>query len=154
MERGKPFEPGNSFGRGRPKGSKNQATLEREALLDEFGAAVTKKCISEALKGRDVPLRLCMERLAPPARHQAIAFKLPPIRTPADIPRASAAVFKAVADGNITAEQAEALMRLLETHQRLAGVGELHQRIEALERGATASAALEPVSDSEGVHNA
>jgi hypothetical protein len=147
MKLGKPFEPGNSFGRGRPKGSKNQATLEREALLSEFGSAILKKCISEALKGRDVPMRLCMERLAPPARHQAIAFKLPSIRTPADVSRASAAVWKAVSDGNITIEDAEALMRVLEAHQRLAEVGEIHHRIEALECRATASAALEPVRD-------
>lgn len=32
----KPFEPGNDFGKGRPKGSKNLSTLFRDALELEF----------------------------------------------------------------------------------------------------------------------
>src|SRR5215211_5892366 len=42
MQRGKPFEPGNKIGHGRAKGSKNHATLEREALLNQFAPAIMK----------------------------------------------------------------------------------------------------------------
>ncbi len=45
-------------------------------------------------------------------------------------------------------------MRVLETHQRLVGVGELHHRVEALESGASAGTALEPVRNSEDIDNA
>jgi hypothetical protein len=36
MTRGRPFEPGNKFGRGRPKGSRNKRTAEAQALFDEY----------------------------------------------------------------------------------------------------------------------
>ena len=147
MQRGKPFEPGNTSGRGRPKGSRNKATLDREALLDEFGAAITRKCVAEALKGDKSALRLCMERLLPPARHQTAAFKLPSIRSTADLPHASAAVLKAVADGTVSAQEGETFVRMLETHQRLLESQELASRIEALEHQGETGTAVELVDE-------
>lgn len=150
MKRGTPFEPGNTAGLGRPKGSRNKATLDREALLDEFGAAITRKCLAEALKGEKSAMRLCMERLVPLARHQPVPFKLPAIRLVSDLPRASAAVVKAAADGTLSVQDAEAFQRILEHHRQFLGTHELASRIEALEQKAVSGTALELVPEGQG----
>ena len=39
MTRGRPFQPGNRFGHGRPKGSPNQKSLQARKLFEEHSAA-------------------------------------------------------------------------------------------------------------------
>jgi hypothetical protein len=107
MQRGKPFEPGNKIGHGRPKGSKNRPTVEREALFEEFAPALIKKCISEALKGNNTALKLAMERTIPPAKPSNPVFKLPPIRSAADLLLASASVLKAMGAGDLSPQEGE-----------------------------------------------
>ena len=147
MQRGKPFQPGNKIGHGRPKGSKNRATLEREALLDEFGPAITKKCVSEALKGNNSALRLCMERIVPPARYQNPAFRLPPIRSAADLVVASASVLKAMGAGELSPQEGESFMRVIESYQKLYESHELAMRVQALEQRRTDAAGTELVAE-------
>ena len=55
---GKPFQPGNRFGTGRPNGSRNKATLALPALLDGDGKAITRKAISLAKAGNKTAVRL------------------------------------------------------------------------------------------------
>jgi hypothetical protein len=51
---------------GRPKGSRNKATIAIEGLLEGQAEALTQTAISKALKGDSIALRLCMDRIAPP----------------------------------------------------------------------------------------
>jgi hypothetical protein len=64
-ERGRPFEPGNTFGRGRPRGSPNKKSLALQKLLLEHGPEIIKTVIDRAKKGERTALALCMERLIP-----------------------------------------------------------------------------------------
>jgi hypothetical protein len=51
-QRGRPFEPGKSGNpKGRPKGSRNQATLLAEALLDGEAETLTRTMIEKASDG-------------------------------------------------------------------------------------------------------
>src|SRR4051794_23549506 len=150
MQRGKPFEPGNKHGHGRPKGSKNRATLEREALLNEFAPAIMKKCVSESLKGNNSALRLCMERILPPAKPQNPAFKLPPIRSAADLLVASATVLKAMANGDLSPQEGESFMRVIESYQKLHESQELTPRVQALEQRTTDAIGTELVAELRG----
>jgi hypothetical protein len=77
--RGKPFEPGNTAGRGRPPGSRNKTTLMLESMLDEYGTAVVRKCLAKAIEGDPTAMRLVMERLLPLARDTRVQFRLPKI---------------------------------------------------------------------------
>jgi hypothetical protein len=55
----KPFRPGQSGNPdGRPKGSRNKATLAMEALLDGEAEAITRKAIEKALEGDMTAIRL------------------------------------------------------------------------------------------------
>lgn len=143
MQRGKPFEPGNKIGYGRPKGSRNRATLEREALFEQFGQAITKKCVAEALKGNPSTLRLAMERIVPPAKPSNPVFHLPPIRSAADLLPASASVLQAMGAGDLSPQEGESFMRVIESFQKLHESHELAMRVQALEQRTPAAASTE-----------
>lgn len=49
--RGRPFEPGNKLGRGRPKGSRNKSKSTGQDLFDEYAEHLTRKAISLGLAG-------------------------------------------------------------------------------------------------------
>jgi hypothetical protein len=67
--RGRPFAPGNP---GRPKGSRNKATLAAEALLDGEAEALTRKAIELALAG-DVTAEVRLRKLEAAMGHKPIA---------------------------------------------------------------------------------
>lgn len=64
-KRGQPFQVGNTFGRGRPPGSKNKKSLALQGLLLENGEEIISTLIERAKQGDRVALTLCVERLIP-----------------------------------------------------------------------------------------
>ena len=61
-----PFEKGESGNpAGRPRGSRNRATLLMEGLLADDAEAIGRKAIEMAKQGDMAAIRLCMDRLAP-----------------------------------------------------------------------------------------
>ena len=68
------FSAGNA---GRPKGSRNKATLAIESLLDGQAEALTQTAVTRALEGDSIALRLCMERIARAPKDKAVSFSLP-----------------------------------------------------------------------------
>lgn len=132
--RGRPFEPGNS---GRPKGARNRATLAAEALLDGEAEALTRKAIELALTGDGAALRLCLQRIVPARRDRPVSFELPSIATAGDASRAMGAIIAAVAAGDLTPGEAEAVGNLIQTHLRTLEATDFERRLTALEGRAT-----------------
>src|SRR5262245_26144335 len=97
--RGRPFEPGNKFGRGRPRGSRNKSTLLAQNLLHSYAEPVVKTCIQQAVKGDPTAMRLCMERIAPMRRDAPVKIGKLPTHTAADIAKSSEMVVQKVAAG-------------------------------------------------------
>ena len=64
-KRGKPFEPGNTFGKGRPQGSKNKKTLLLQEMLLDAGEEIVTSVVDRAVAGDPVALAVCIERLIP-----------------------------------------------------------------------------------------
>jgi hypothetical protein len=128
--RGRPFEKGNP---GRPKGSRNKATLAAEAILDGEAEALTRKAIELALDGDLQALRICLDRLLPPRRERPVRFSLPPINAGADASQATAALVSAVAQGELSPGEAASLVQMVEAHTRVLFVSELEQRLTKLE---------------------
>lgn len=119
--------------RGRPKGALNKATLAAQALLDGEAGKLTRKAVEMALEGDTTALRLCLERIAPPKRENAVVVDLPPITSAADLPAAVAALLAAVAAGAITPSEGEKLARLVGETGKALELAEIEARITALE---------------------
>ena len=87
------FTSGNS---GRPKGSRNKATIAIDSLLEGQAEALTQTAISKALGGDSIALRLCMDRIAPPMKDKPVVFPLPKMRDAMDASEAAGSVLSAV----------------------------------------------------------
>jgi hypothetical protein len=137
---GRPFQPGNQYGKGRPAGSRNKATIALEALLDGEGEALTRKAIELALAGSETALRLCVERLIPPRRERLVRLRLPSdVTTAKGTSRATGSVLRAVAQGEITTGEAVQLANVLEVRRRAIETQELDTRISEVERALEAA---------------
>jgi hypothetical protein len=128
--RGKPFQPGNS---GRPRGSRNKATLALEALLDGEAEALTRKAVEMALNGDTTAMRLVMDRIMPPRKDRPVLFALPKLETPADAVKAAASLVEAVASGDLTPSEAADLSKLVDRYVRAVETTDILERLESLE---------------------
>ena len=128
----KPGQSGNPSGKAR--GTRHRATLAAEALLDGEAEALTRKAVEMALGGDAVAMRLCLDRIAAPRRDRPVEFALPAIDTPADIVKASAALLRAVAAGDLTPCEAAELGKLVEAHVKAIELTDVQARLEALEQ--------------------
>jgi len=132
--RGRPFAPGNKLGRGRPRGSRNKASLAWQEMLGQHGEALLKKCVVMALNGDTTALRLCIERLLPPRKQSPVQFKLPPIATAAELAHAQAKILKVLSHGQLTPAEAESVSNLLENRRQMMEAQAFEARLEALEQ--------------------
>lgn len=112
--RGRPFEKGVSGNpAGKPKGTRNRATMLAELLLDGKAEALIEKAIELALDGDRGALRLCLDRLVAPRRERPVAFPLPPIASADDAVKAFAAVAAAVADSTLTPREGASVSQII-----------------------------------------
>lgn len=131
--RGRPFQPGNTLGRGRPKGSPNKARSPGQDLLDEYGPHLIRKCISQAIQGDQSAMRICMGRISPARQDAFIRMSLPPIQTAQDVDKSAEKVTQAIRRGNITPVEGGRLMNILETRLRMIEKVQWENRLERLE---------------------
>ena len=132
---GKPFKPGVSGNpSGRPQGSRNKATLALESLLDGQAEVLTQKAVDMALEGDMQALRLCLERIYPPRKSRPIEVELPKVETAKDVKNAQAAVIEAMAEGEITPDEASTVAGILDAKRRAIETVEMEERLAAIER--------------------
>ena len=119
---------------GRPRGSRNAATLAAEAMLDGEAEALTRKAIDMALAGDTVALKICIDRIYPARKDRPVTFPLPPITSPRDAADIAAAIAQAVAAGHITPSEAAEFGKVIEIYVRAYQVAELDDRTARLEQ--------------------
>lgn len=124
------FAAGNT---GRPKGSRNKATIAIESLLQGQAEALTQTAIRKALAGDSGALRLCMERIAPAPKDQPVSFSLPKMKNALDASAAAGRVLTAVSEGGLTPIEASRVMGLIDSYRRALELTEIEQRLQALE---------------------
>ena len=112
--RGRPFERGNHFSRGRPRGSRNKSTQALQKMLGAYAEPVIAKCISAALEGDRSAMRLCMERILPPIKYSPVQLRLPRVKNAVGVGSAMERLVQGVANGEIPPEQAEMMAKVLE----------------------------------------
>jgi len=124
------FQKGQSGNpRGRPMGSRNNATLACEALLEGQAEALTQKAVDMALSGDTVALKLCIDRIYPARKDRAVTFALPPITSPRDAADIAAAVAEAVAAGHVTPSEAAEIGKVIEVYVKAYQTAELNDRV-------------------------
>jgi hypothetical protein len=132
--RGKPFEPGNKFGKGRPAGSRNKVSGEGQALLLSHAEPLTRKCIVMALQGDTKAMQLCLDRALPVRRDQPVKFGNLPMGSAEEITKAFEIVAQKVAKGQITVTQGMGFAEVIETRRRTIETLDLAERVRILEQ--------------------
>jgi hypothetical protein len=110
------FEKGNAAGKGRIRGSRNRATLMREAISEADGKAVVRSIVTKAKKGDVAAARLVMPYIWPAGTF--VKIDLPEVNDAAGIAEAQARVVAALSNEELSLEEAERLATLLENRRR------------------------------------
>jgi hypothetical protein len=133
---GKPFQAGapSANPNGRPRGSRNKATLLAEALIDGQAEALVRKGLELALGGDISMLRTMLGFILPAKRDRHLTLTLPPIETASDALLVSRAIVEGVASGELSPEEGASMSKTLETHIKLFEVVDLETRLTELER--------------------
>jgi hypothetical protein len=133
MSRGRPFQPGNKYGRGRPRGSPNKLSLVVQRQLNEHAELLINRTLRAALEG-DMKSRFWCLREVLRLKPSASRLKLPPIKTLSDIADAMDVVVNAAANNKCTDAHGAALYAMLSEKRKMIETQDLAQRLEELER--------------------
>lgn len=98
---------------GRPVGSKNKRT-QLAALLESRAEDLTNKLIELTMSGNVKALSICVDRLLPKARHDALDINLPSNIDQADTGKLKMKVLNSVLNGVISVDGAEKIINLIE----------------------------------------
>ena len=131
MPRGKPFEPGNTLGRGRPKGSKNKSKNVGLELIQSNEAAIWSKLLGDFFRGDKTAKYILFKFLSTNSRPR---LKLGPTKTIPQINDALGRATKAAADGTITTQAGVDFAHMLETKRKLNESDDLEVRLSAVEK--------------------
>ena len=115
---------------GRKQGSVDKRTKYRLAFAANADALIAA-VVKSALEGDTTAQRLCLERITPQLKAVDTVVTLP---TGGSLYDQGGIVLQAVANGDITPNEGEAVFRNLTAQARITELSELEQRIEALER--------------------
>jgi hypothetical protein len=104
-----------------------------DRLAEADAKAVLQKQLEKAKEGDAKAAEMILSRVWPARKGRAINLNLPPLEKPADIVAALGAVADAVAVGQISPDEAQAVAAVLETKRRAIETTDLEKRIETLE---------------------
>ena len=124
------FSAGNS---GRPRGSRNRATLAIESLVQGQAEASTHTAVRKALDGDSVAMRLWMERIAPAPKDQPVSFNLPKMNNALDASEAAGRMLEAVSEGELTPNLSDACHELIDGYRRTRELIDIETRVAASE---------------------
>jgi hypothetical protein len=102
-----------------------------QTLLEDEAEARHPYKVELAKDGNPAVLRLCLERLLPPRKDRPINFALPKVEDAADLPKALLAILEAVAQGEITPGEGQALTAMLGTYEKGLEIAEWEGRLKA-----------------------
>ncbi|MEI8394067.1 MAG: DUF5681 domain-containing protein [Rhodospirillaceae bacterium] len=129
------FKPGQSGNpAGKAPGTKHHATRMAENLMEGAAESVVQAVLAAAQDGDMVAARLVLERIAPVRKGRPVSLPLPAVNTAGDVLAALGATVKAMADGDITPDEAATVAGGLEVKRRAIETVELTTRLETIER--------------------
>lgn len=132
------FRPGQSGNpQGKRPGSRNRASVVLDKMLaDDDGAAVVQAVLTAAKDGDMQAARLVLDRIVPVRKGRSIRLDLPIIESAADVLAALSSTVAAMAEGDITPDEAAVVVGVLETKRKAIETVELEARLARLEHQA------------------
>ncbi|HEY7334342.1 MAG TPA: hypothetical protein VH639_05630 [Bryobacteraceae bacterium] len=131
--RGRPFQPGNKFGRGRPKGSRNKQTLELQKLIDEHGPKLLGKAMAEAAKGDASLLRLFAKHALDRTKDHLRPIGPLATGTIQEVTKSQQIIIDDVISGALTHFQGMRMLEMVEHRRKAIETQDLAERMDALE---------------------
>ena len=120
---------------GRPLGSRNKTTLAALSLIEDEGEKLARKAVELALDGDLPALKLCMDRLLPPAKERPLeAFSLPQLNDQRSVLDALDTIANKLSQGELLPAEATSICKVLEQYRKHFETTELSERLETLER--------------------
>ncbi|HEX2528690.1 MAG TPA: DUF5681 domain-containing protein [Geminicoccus sp.] len=120
--------------RGRPKGSRNRVSLALDAIAEQEAEAVLRAAIRDAQAGDTAAQRAILDRIWPVRKGRPVRLDLPAIHSAQDVAQGMTQVIAAMAAGQLSPDEAQAVVAVLERRQRVVELVELEARIAALEQ--------------------
>ena len=121
--------------KGRPKGARDKRA-ELKNLLLSHSEALVEKAVELALSGDSAALKLCLDRILPKAKNDALNVLNMPIINDSDpkaLVKAGSSIINAVSTGSIAPEEGTAIFATLEGQRKLIETIEVRDRIDAIE---------------------
>jgi hypothetical protein len=117
---------------GRPKGSRNKATLALQCLFEDEAELIGRKAIELAKEGDMAAIKLVLERIMPARKDMPVAFEMGRLERIEDIATAMQQIMQAVAAGELTPQEAHAIAALLEQQRKNITSATLEKKLDAL----------------------
>ena len=129
------FRPGQSGNpQGKRPGSRNRASVVLDKMLADDGADVVRAVLAAAKNGDMQAARLVLDRIVPVRKGRSIRLDLPIIGSAADVLTALSSTVAAMAEGEITPDEAAVVAGVLETKRKAIETVELETRLSRLEQ--------------------
>lgn len=116
---------------GRPRGP--SAAEQMQLYLEPHRREILDKAISLAKAGDPVSLRLILDRISPIPKQDSERVHVPGLKEASTFSAKCEAVITAVADGVVSAEAGERVLRLLDVYRKAHETDALEARIATLE---------------------
>jgi hypothetical protein len=119
---------------GRPRGSQNRASIRMQEMLEQKAEQLVNKVVEMAIAGNIGALRLCLDRLVPVRRNEALPCELPPLAKTGDAVAAIAAITSAAVAGDVTADEAAKLAKVISLYVNTLEAQRFEDQLVKLER--------------------
>jgi hypothetical protein len=118
---------------GRPKGARHAALLALDAIGAKAGNDIMEAVVAAAKGGDMRAADILLRRLWPERKGRPVMLELPAMTVAADLPAVLGAIAGAVATGDLTPDEGQALAAVVETHRRAIETADLERRLSLLE---------------------
>ncbi len=132
MTRGRPFQPGNKLGRGRPKGTPNKKVKQAQKIFEDHSPAIMALAINTARADPQM-LRMLASHIVPRAKDLPTKIGRVPLSTFDDLDRASEFVLNKATAGKIPLSEAREVTAMIGHRRQVLESQNLERRLSALE---------------------
>jgi hypothetical protein len=119
---------------GRPSGSRNKASIRMQEMLEQKAEDLVNKAVELAVAGNLGALRLCLDRMVSARKNEPLLCAMPPLAKAADAVAAIAGLASAALAGDVTADEAAKLAKVISLYVNTLEAHEFEGRLAKLER--------------------